>query len=422
MSSKMDKSNKDANSIITHASTGKADDSFVGFKISGKEISFYYPYKFELASRNDWRKFRKDVISILQSISLAKTHSSKIDKLNRADSLSTSIDVESYLWIIKDFLMNGFYYNREKIYKINQKGKVDWKRTLRSQPIISNGNFIYNDIVVETRNNADDILLKIHKHCVRKSLFLLGWLFNVNGNFIEKDYFDEGIKKLYVQTLLLELDKTFDDIKKLRLKHMLNVLTDSIEGDNKKQCVYGVDDYNYVFERMVDKLFHGERKIEDFYPSSSWYVSPTFKEIKSSDLRPDTIVIRKNGNGEKVAYILDAKNYIDGNLPATDSIQKQITYGDFIKNNNLKNIKDVKSAFIIPYDKNKNDYGFIKDIEYYGYAKAKWKTGKENHEIVHAFMVDLRFVIENYRSPKDEEIINTLIEQIEDAVAKNSNS
>lgn len=53
--------------------------------------------------------------------------------------------------------MNGFYVNREKVLKKNQRGKVDWKRTLNGQPIISKGNIIYSDIVVSVKNELDKL-------------------------------------------------------------------------------------------------------------------------------------------------------------------------------------------------------------------------------------------------------------------------
>ena len=51
--------------------TNQGDKKFVGIKIQGNEIEFHYPVSFELG-KNDI-DLRKDIISIIKSIELAKT-------------------------------------------------------------------------------------------------------------------------------------------------------------------------------------------------------------------------------------------------------------------------------------------------------------------------------------------------------------
>lgn len=72
-----------------------------------------------------------------RSISLAKTFTESNDKVENKFSINGQFALMSYLWIINDYLTNGIYVNREKTLKINQKGKINWKRTLNRQPIIS---------------------------------------------------------------------------------------------------------------------------------------------------------------------------------------------------------------------------------------------------------------------------------------------
>lgn len=115
--------------INYHKVTNKVDDSFIGIKIKNNRIDFYYPetYNFDDSSIE---KSREDVLAILQTISIAKTHSDSRVKVESSFSNNEAIPLLSYLWIIRDYLMNGFYVNREKVLKKNQRGKVDWKRTL----------------------------------------------------------------------------------------------------------------------------------------------------------------------------------------------------------------------------------------------------------------------------------------------------
>ena len=55
--------------------TGKNDDSFVGLRIKGNDIHFFYPesYRFDEESES----VRSDIIDLLRTISIAKTSSIK---------------------------------------------------------------------------------------------------------------------------------------------------------------------------------------------------------------------------------------------------------------------------------------------------------------------------------------------------------
>ena len=283
-----------------HAVTGKTDDSFVGFKIKGNEIHFYYPESYRFNSESVTA--RNDIVDLLKTMSIAKTKSKLLSQANNIVGEHGEFALLSYLWVINDYLSNGFYINREKIYKTNQSGKIDWKRTLQSQPIVSKGNIIYPNITVELKNSVDNIMVDIHKHCIKKSIDFIGWLFNLSSDFIEDKPYNETIKKLYVSTLRKELDNTFDDEKRLRLKHLLNILL-GLESKNNNEFVYGVDSYYYVFERMIDSIFGNIKDLRDFNPKAKWQlVRNNYKETNSSDLRPDTIIIKNNN-----VFVIDSK-------------------------------------------------------------------------------------------------------------------
>lgn len=399
-----------------HKVTNKIDDSFVGIKIRNNRIDFYYPetYNFD---ESFIEKSRDDVLAILQTIAIAKTHSDSKIKIESSFSNNDAIPLLSYLWIIRDYLINGFYVNREKVIKKNQRGKVDWKRTLSGQPIISNGNIVYSDIIVSVKNDLDNIIVQIHKCCVKKSIDILGWLFGIkSSNFIEATPFYKELKNVYIETLRKELSQTFNDEKKERLTHMLAIVEGLSDDQNSNELVYGVDSYAYIFERMINSIF-GNRDASKFNPSADWYLkSKEYSPFASSDLRPDTILIQDN-----IAYVLDSKFYRFGytadnkDLPETTSIQKQITYGDFIKNNKMGDeIQKIRNAFILPYNKYNNRLGLNGTLEYIGYSKTDYRKGTEDHEIIHAFLIDLKYVIETWNKRNHGEDVANLVKQIEE--------
>lgn len=396
--------------FFPHEVTGKTDDSFVGLKIKGNEIHFYYPetYHFDMESST----LRKDIINLLKTISLAKTSSTKINHVNNKKSVNGDFALISYLWIINDYLVNGFYINREKVYKTNRSGRINWKRTMQSKPIVSNGNVIYPDLIVEVKNDIDNILVEIHKHCVKKSIDIIGWLFGLSSSFIETKPFD---KKKYIVTLQNELDRTFDDDKRLRLNHMLNVILGLDASDNNNELVYGVDSYYYIFEKMVDSIFGNVKNMRDFYPKACWQLEKNhFEETPSSNLRPDTIITKDND-----VFVIDSKFYRFGytgkesDLPETTSIQKQITYGDFIKRNVTGiNISNIYNAFIMPYDKRATLFHSDDNLQYVGFAKSTWKDNSEKHEIIHAFLIDLKYVVYSWNKCNHNDDVDFLIEKI----------
>lgn len=400
--------------IFYHKVTNKIDDSFVGIKIRNNQIDFYYPETYDF-DETSLENNRNDVISILNTISIAKTHSGSDLKIESSFSNNEALPLLSYLWIIRDYLQFGFYINREKVFKKDVHGKVDWKRTLNQKPIVSNGNIIYNNLIVSVNDELDNLLVEIHKHCVKKSLDLLGWLFNINdSSFINVLPFQDDLKDLYIYALKKELSKTFDDKKKERLEHMLSIIEGLSEDEKANEVVYGVDSYAYIYERMINSIF-GNREAAEFNPSAQWFLKINNDSFKSSDLRPDTIMIKNN-----IAYVLDAKFYRFGftsskdDLPETTSIQKQITYGDYIKNNKVgKDILKIRNAFLLPYNMNNNKFNLHNIIEYLGYAKTDYRKGIDDHEIIHAFLIDLKFVINNWNNNNSFNVIKDLVEQIE---------
>lgn len=115
--------------------------------------------------------------------------------------------------------------------------------------------------------------------------------------------------------------------------------------------------------------------MRDFYPSAKWYLVKNkneYCEKGASKLRPDTIILNSDENKKLNAYIIDSKFYRfgytedTGDLPETTSIQKQITYGEYIKKNTKYKIANVFSAFLLPYDKSRNNRFKSNDNIQYG--------------------------------------------------------
>ena len=412
-------------------STNEDNNAFVGVRITNDSIEFHYPESYNLAGVDerltikDIKPFRRDMVDILHTISLAKTRSFATQKTENGVSTTQNFAFMSYLWIIRDYITNGIYRNTEKVFRNNAKGRVNWKRTLATQPIISNGNIIYNNLVVEVINDCDNIITEAHRLCIYNSVCKVGWLFGISEKAFYVPSPTKNLLKKYVNTIKVELKKTFDDTKKNRLNHMLKVLMGVDDSKQVSEIVYGVDKYHYIYERMVDAIFSNIIDITKYNPNASWFIKKgeLYEEKQASSLRPDTIRIDPYpktylyDETNKTAYVLDAKFYRYGttgnpnDLPETTSIQKQITYATHIEKNLKKEekIERIHNAFVLPYNKNNNKFGFENNLEYIGFSKANWVE----KDVVHAFLIDTKHLISSWSQGNCKEDIDKLIEDIE---------
>lgn len=393
----------------------KKSNEFTGIKIVDNKINIFVPQVF----RYDKKTFHKDILLFLKSISLAETVNKEF--LNKGkNNIKNVWPFESYLWIIKDYIENGFYYNREKTYS-NKGGKIEWKKTIKNTPIYSNGNLIYDKFVTSKMSATNDIIAQIYRLCLKQSIEKVGWLFNLN---FKVDIQQLISKKEMIHKVKQAINNTYDDIKRTRYNNMLKILSET-EGESilSNSYMYGIENYYYVYEKMIDMYFNGIKEDKKNYNPNGYWKLNNKKAEHASSLRPDTIVKKDN-----VTYIIDAKMYQYGathdlkDLPEAQSIQKQITYGDYVMN--VLGDKEVRNAFIIPYNKEldefKSDtnitYFIERELAYIGYAYADWREESQQsfkHDKIHTFLIDFNHLLNQYRMQNTlyDEIINLLKNQ-----------
>jgi hypothetical protein len=120
---------------------------------------------------------------------------------------------------------------------------------------------------------------------------------------------------------------------------------------------------------------------------------------------------------------LDAKYYkygwsgAPGHLPESTSINKQITYGEYIAKaeqfikNGVHPI--VYNAFIMPFDSRGKRFPTDKPIYYIGTATSTWKSGEAQYENVVGILMDVKHLMELDTRLDELEIMNlaSLIEE-----------
>lgn len=404
---------------LTYAASAK--DS-VGISFNNDKIELIVPKVFRI--EQDGKILRKDILLFLESLSIAK-------KINYKNSSSVKDSgecwpIESYVWLIHDYLENGYYYKKETIYSKGLNGKVSWMRTLKNMPIVSNDNIIYHELITAKKIPSSNIITHIYKICIKESLYKIGWLFNCG--FKINEYPLISVKEM-IYRVKNELASTYDDIKRIRFRHMINVLEGIDDNANKMdKFQYQINNYYYVFEQMVDSIFGGiTGKEKQYYnPAGYWLLLGEKTPYKASDLRPDTIC--KVGDE---TFIIDAKLYQYGythnvcDLPNTQSLQKQVTYGEYVYNKINKGGK-VRNVFILPYNKEldsfKNDKNVYRyddsNLIYIGEGYVDWldRTSKKDYERIFTFLIDFNYLLNNYNSKT--KVLDYLAEQINNLINK----
>ena len=192
---------------------------------------------------------------------------------------------------------------------------------------------------------------------------------------------------------------------------VINMNNESLDTEYK----YGTKRFEYVWEKLIDKTF-GISEKEQFFPKTKW----NFGNANTHDnafLEPDSIMILD----DKI-YVLDAKYYkfgqtgVPSHLPESTSINKQITYGEYIAEN-PKFIESGKhplvyNAFIMPYDSKGELFNTNKPIHYIGYATSEWKMGNKKYENVVGILMDVKYLM-NLESGMESSLIRKLAEEIE---------
>ena len=123
---------------------------------------------------------------------------------------------------------------------------------------------------------------------------------------------------------------------------------------------------------------------------------------------------------QKNLFILDAKYYRYGttflskHIPETTSIQKQITYGEYIDKSKLFSYKpnNIYNAFVMPFGKEDES---DENLKFVSVGTADWKEYDEstfNYNYVLGILLDVKHIITTYSKLNfnEIEVASTLIE------------
>lgn len=404
----------------------KEVDKFVGLKYINNKLEIHFPVGYErpeiyynLTDKTEIENQTKKDIACLIGILSSFGKKEKMLKLSDLFSKTEEVDfpIHAYIFIIKDFLNNGYFKEKEKVYKKSQTGKVSWNRTIKQiKPQFVNENPIYLEFITQHTNyNEEELISQIHKFCIHESFSKLGFLISSFKPEKSKLKFN---KNLFSSIIKMRGAKTFNQETLLLFKNMLDLINYLDNTNENESFIFGTNSFHHIFEQMVDSLF-GEPDKENFYPKVFWNLNNSDKcfnfngDSKRNSLRPDTIMITNRGTENQKIFVLDSKYYRYGetknpnHLPDSSSVVKQIAYAQYIENTEKNSIpNDVKShiksdkiynAFIMPGKKDD-------DFKHIGYATSDYVLEDEkSYHKIHGILLDIRELI-NHHAKSNEKI------------------
>lgn len=366
----------------------KNGKDFVGIQLSGDEINITFPMGYAIPEHEE--DLRQDIQALM---GMFKTHhQGTMLNQNTGSIINGEFPVQAYLTIIELFLSNGYHIESERSYSVRQKGRPHWPKTVRRiRPFIQEVNgqpsFIYTEFVVKRKKAKTDALItNIHRQCVHESFEKLGWLYTSFQPEQPRNILDRNVALSIIRQAA---SHTFDDQKRRMLNAMRDILSFQSSKATLRKFRFGTDTFWTLWEMMVDLAFRNlppGRTTKHYHPQAHWKGTG-----EPMDLIPDTIH-HDVENG--VCYVLDAKYYSHYGRIGASSIQKQITYAEYIHQTFYVEEEKLFNAFLVPQNLSEGEYPFVhKDSAY-----SDWRENSQPYEHVQAIHIDTRWLLQNYKN------------------------
>lgn len=404
-----------------HVNSNEDGDRFVGIKAESDKAMVYFPIGYELPESD--AEIRTDIKHLIQVLAEFTTKEDRLLAVNKfAAPQTVDFPINAYRSVIEYYLSTGKYYvETDPTFVTAASGNQDWPRTVKEQmPLVQRkgdvSSFIFTSFTVRasTPNYAKQIT-QINRYCVYEAFQKLGWLY---VPFMPEEPGPHPTVTESIAIVRGKMSGTNDDKKRKLFQGMLDMLNYMDEKTSEKQFYFGTDDFDHVWEKLIDRAF-GERDKDKYFPRSRWHLEfGKYKEKRP--LMPDTIMIY---NGRY--YVLDAKCYKYGwtgnpdHLPNGSSINKQITYGEYLEKYKGIGADSIFNAFIMPFNMGKNYFKITDFVGNIGEATGDWRHNRKLYERIQGIVMDTRYLMYHYSGKPLKEKI-ALAECIEAVLGKPS--
>lgn len=379
--------------LLQYCSHAQEREDFVGIRFDFDKVLNHcrpyiiFPYGYDYTSN-------EDVLCLIRVLSAYQREMQNVGMAHLTEGQNNGFPIQSYQFVIQNYLSYGYYAEREIIYVSRASGKVSWGRTIKKEkPVIQDNGAVYLNLQTRLHHSNDEhIMTEISKHCVYESFVKLGWYYGLTTPAKPTSTLR---KAQFISILQDKLHKANKDVDKQLFQSMINVL-ESIDESNQSQqtFTFGTRRFERVWENLIERTFgteKGERKAR-YFPRATWnLIDGCIKE--TNPLLPDTIMIN---HADNILYVIDAKYYRYGitrrvdHLPSMSSIAKQTVYSQYIANHKDFSFDRVRNVFFLPFDARKNN---LPNYHYSGWVDADWLDDTCEHKKIHAILVDTKHLM-----------------------------
>lgn len=382
-----------------HVNTNEDGDSFVGVKADTEDAVIYFPIGYQLPDNDD--NLRVDIQNLFGVLATFMKEDRVIEGRKFEAPRTVDFPIHAYLTVIRDFLRTGRYYvETDPEYRTDTKGRTSWARTVKDQTALiqKNGSLIFTNLTVRSSTpNVNKKITQIHRYCVYEAFDKMGWLY---VPFMPEQPGNHPPIKESIYVLTQKLASTNNDNEQELFRAMRAMLEYIDKKSSDTQYYFGTDNFENVWERMIDKAFGVEDK-EQYFPRTRWLLDYGHEKEKTP-LYPDSVMIY----GGKY-YVLDAKCYRYGrtgnsdHLPNGTDINKQITYGEYIARVKGVPNESLFNCFIMPFNSANNLFHINEMVGNIGEAIGDWRYDPshpqmQNYERIQGIVMDTRFLMYNY--------------------------
>lgn len=113
-----------------------------------------------------------------------------------------------------------------------------------------------------------------------------------------------------------------------------------------------------------------------------------------------------------IFHIQDGCSGIADHLRNGSSINKQITYGEYLEKDKYVNAACLFNAFIMPYNMAKNPFNLDTIVGNIGEAVGDWRNSKKYYERIQGIVMDTRYLIYNYTENTMKKLLADCIEKV----------
>lgn len=403
---------------ISRNASNSEDDTFVGVRFdwndknSNFDIIVTFPLGYKIS--NDNETVRKEILNLISTLQTYKHERAALPNPDiNPNNKNHSFPIQAYLDVMYDYIDRGGYYiERDEIYVRGNSGRINWNRTIRHEkPVVQKNGIAYLTMQVKRHSETDrNLITEIHKHCVYDSFLKLGWMYKFNLPPKPITKFNQNI---FLSVLKEKLAVTHNDRSKKLIQSMIDIILFLDNTQKQTQNFnFGTNKFEYIWESLIDNIF-GIKNKRLYFPRATWTLLYSDNKNQSA-LQPDTILKAED------LIVIDAKYYrygetaLPSHLPHSSSINKQITYGEYIHHNHEG---DVYNAFLMPFNNNHRLFNTSSIYLPIGTARSDWKNNNKPHELVLGVLVDVKHLMFVKTKPNFHEIkqlSKTIKETIDD--------